>query len=234
MQDFICSDFQDDKEELLVKEKRRRIVHPSPVRPVRQVCLPYLQSEPIEAESSLERAFVHITALYPRCTKIEHQPFRLDLNIGSYTPDYLISFTDGSRCVVEVKPQALLAGFEQKFAQAKAQLLAHRLPFFVALDSHLHQGSRATNAMRIRRYGKSLCDTSEIDIVLNLLAAKSGLCVGQLINAGIKKETLAHLACRHLIVLSRHFGLANDDTVCLPTNNEGESDAVHFASWITA
>ena len=100
----------------------RKVVHRSPAHSVRSLNVPHLQPEPIEADSSVERDFVHCAALFPAVSSISSQPFKLTLPIGKYTPDYLVTFTDGSRAVVEVKPEEFIADFQQKFDQARLKL----------------------------------------------------------------------------------------------------------------
>ena len=217
--------------------KRRRVVHRSPSHTVRLVHVPFLQAEPIEADSSLERDFIHVAALCPQCANIDHQPFRMDLEVGSYTPDFLIQFKDGSRAVVEVKPQALLAGHEQKLAQATEKLTSHGLTFVLALDTHIRTEGRSGNAKRVRRYGKSHHSSTEAELALQLLQGRSHMLIAEMVTAGVSRPTLAHLVCLHRLELNPHFGLDDLDTVRLvdySNSKKGESDAVRFASWLTA
>src|SRR5256885_13315536 len=74
----------------------RKVVHRSPAHTVRLLNLPHLQDEAIEADSSVERDFVHCAALFTLTRAIKAQPFKLSLKASSYTPDFAVKFADGS------------------------------------------------------------------------------------------------------------------------------------------
>jgi hypothetical protein len=216
-------------------EKRRKVVHRSPHRTVRLLHIPFLQATPVEAESALERDFVHVAALYPKCKSIDHQPFRIDLPSGSYTPDFLLRFADQSACVVEVKPEKFVKGHYQKFHQAHAEFARRQIEFLVALDSHIHRLNRPANAQRIRRYGKGRINANEVEATITLLANQTTAEVKELLDAGISRETLAYLVCTHKVSVGNNLRLNDTDLVTLVrTNTEGGCDAVHFAKWFVA
>ena len=62
----------------------RKVVHRSPAHTVRLLNLPHLQDEAIEADSSVERDFVHCAALFTLTRAIKAQPFKLSLKASSY------------------------------------------------------------------------------------------------------------------------------------------------------
>ncbi len=114
----------------------RKVVTRSPGHTVRSINLPHLQPKAIEADSSLERDFVYLTIAFPFLKTIAHQPFELSLEAGSYTPDFLVDFKDGSRIVIEVKPESKMEGFAEKLAQAEVQLRDRGIEFLVAHDAY--------------------------------------------------------------------------------------------------
>jgi hypothetical protein len=59
------------------------------------------------------------------------------MDVGYYTPDFLVEFKDGSRTVVEVKPESKMEGFTEKLAQAERQLRDRGIEFVVAHDTLL-------------------------------------------------------------------------------------------------
>lgn len=235
MSEYILSPHRYAPKQKPKAKPKRTVVHRSPSHTVRLLHIPYLQADAIEADSSLERDFVHVAALFPATTHIEHQPFRMDLEVGSYTPDFLIRFRDASQCVVEVKPQELVKGHERKLEQASEMLARNGLIFILALDTHIRSARRVYNAMMIRRYGKSLHSSAQAELIFKILERNGEAQVSQLMQDGIGLPTLAHLACLHRIELSPQLGFDDEDVVRLPKpTTQGESDAVRFASWLAA
>lgn len=87
----------------------RIVVRRSPHRRVGYISCRWFQREQIAYESLLEQGFLHIALLCPGLERIQEQPFRLCLaNRFHYTPDFLLTFYDSTRLVVEVKPSAHL------------------------------------------------------------------------------------------------------------------------------
>lgn len=173
----------------------RKVVTRSPTHTVRVLHLPHLQPEPIHADSNPERFFVQIAALYPNIRSIKHQPFRLTLGEKSYTPDFCLTFLDGSRLVVEVKPADRTDEYLDLFDQARAKLQLHGMGFFVARDVDITRDKLSARALRIRRYCKTRFDAAYLKTALDAVRAQPGgismhdLTQGQ----GIKTEALLHL-----------------------------------------
>lgn len=220
----------------MLSPSARKVVHRSPSHSVWRLSLPYLQDEAVEAESSLERDFVHLAALYPATASIKHQPFHLTLKTGGYTPDFLVTFTDGSRCVIEVKPHELLGGHEDKLEEAAEVLQAHEHHFVLALDTHLRKGNRHENALVIRRYGKARSDSvAQSQLVTRLTGGP--VAVGQLKTEGYAVADMAHAVCHHKISLGPFLRLDDNQVACLveealPT--EGGSHAIQFEHWLAS
>ena len=59
----------------------RPVVTRSPHRMVGMVCCPWLQDQPIEHESMLERHFIMAALSIPGLRHIQHQPFKLHLDV---------------------------------------------------------------------------------------------------------------------------------------------------------
>lgn len=213
----------------------RKVVHRSPTHSVWRLSLPYLQSDAVEAESTLERDFVHLAALFYATASIKHQPFHLTTASGGYTPDFLVCFTDGSRCVVEVKPEALLAGHEEKLAQASEVLAQHGLHFVVALDRHIQESGRHVNAILIRRYGKSRLDVLRQRRLATELA-QGPQSVAALKALGFTVPDIAQAVCRHQVSLGKYLSLQEQQEVSAVESAaylEGVSHAVCFDRWLT-
>lgn len=218
-----------------MKPSKRKVVTRSPAHTVRLISLPHLQPEPVgvEADSSLERDFVHLAALFPWLRSIQHQPFLLELESGSYTPDFLLAFQDGSRAVVEVKPKALLNPHLRKLAEAEKRLLDHGLYFFIALDVHIQKDGRSERALRIRRYGKSRMDAEQIQRAHRMVQDGGAVKVEQLQAGGIGVEVLSFLLTRRSIEVKPDLRLEPATVVRVPERpTYGEPDAIHFGKWI--
>jgi hypothetical protein len=218
-----------------MKPSKRKVVTRSPGHTVRLLSLPHLQPEPVgvEADSSLERDFVHLAALFPWIKSIQHQPFLLELESGSYTPDFLLVFQDGSRAVVEVKPKALLNPHLRKLEEAEKRLLDHGLYFFIALDVHIQKDGRSERALRIRRYGKSRMDAEQIQRAHRMVQDGGAVKVEQLQASGIGVEVLSFLLTRRTIEVKPDLRLELATVVRVPERpTYGEPDAIHFGKWI--
>lgn len=214
----------------------RKVVKRSPAHTVRLLHLPHLQPDPIEADSSVERDFVHVAALYPHTRAILHQPFRLTLDAASYTPDFLVSFADGSKAVIEVKPTEFVASYAELFANVRKKLAAHGLVFVVARDTVLRHDGLSERALLIRRYAKGQCDRSLRDRAMRMVqASESGVQVRALRAAGVPLEIIMHLICYRDLQTTIDLILNDDAVITAPhTNTKESSHAIRFAGWLDA
>lgn len=110
-----------------MKSTTRKVVALSPGRTVRLVDLPHPQPDPIHTQSGLERDFDRIAEHIPCAMAVGHQPFKLQLPIGGSTPDFLLTFLDGSLSEVEVKTKSCL-GRHTDLAEAESFPKAHEIP----------------------------------------------------------------------------------------------------------
>lgn len=214
---------------------KRKVVHRSPAHTVRLIHQPHLQAEPIEADSSFERDFVHIAGLYCYVVKIQHQPFRLLWDDASYTPDFLLTFNDQSKLVVEVKPSDRIEEYQVLFDRASKKLHQSGHFFLVATETHFHSNGIADNALEIRRYGKSSFDASSCEkIVADLCTSPDGLTIQELRRKHkVPREQILHLICRRLITTPPGLATSDSDVVFTPNNlNKEKNHAIQFATWI--
>lgn len=220
-----------------MEQTTRKVVGRSPARTVRLINLPHLQSTSIEAESSLERDFVHMAALFPLTKKITHQPFKMTLEEGRhYTPDFLVDFHDGSHLVVEVKPESKQYKFLHLFDQVRENLARRNVRFIVANDRVLRNEDREARALRIRRYGKSACPPGQAQRALDVLSrAPKGLLIGDLRAEGIALTTALHLIARQRICIGSSLHFEDSDTVISSEFLKMEEEhAIHFDCWSDA
>lgn len=212
----------------------RKVVTRSPGHTVRAINLPHLQPKAIEADSSLERDFVYLTIAFPFLKTIAHQPFELSLEAGSYTPDFLVDFKDGSRIVIEVKPESKMEGFAEKLAQAEVQLRDRGIEFLVAHDTLLRRDDIEQRAKRIRRYAKGQYPAAEQELVIqSLQSAQHGLSFKSLVSLGAQKVTILHMISHQKLQVNSNLDIDDDAIVQLPiTFNEEGSHAIRFANWL--
>lgn len=212
----------------------RKVVTRSPGHTVRSINLPHLQPKAIEADSSLERDFVYLTIAFPFLKTIAHQPFELSLEAGNYTPDFLVDFKDGSRIVIEVKPESKMEGFAEKLAQAEVQLRDRGIEFLVAHDTLLRRDDIEQRAKRIRRYAKGQYPAAEQERVLqSLQSAQRGLSFKSLVSLGAQKVTILHMISHQKLQVNSNLDIDDDAIVQLPiTFNEEGNHAIRFANWL--
>jgi hypothetical protein len=195
-----------------------------------------LQKEPVEADSALERDFVHIAALFSLTVSITHQPFKLVWEDASYTPDFLVCFKDGSQLVVEVKPVPHVEKYRPLFDRAAAKLNGRQTPFLVVTDEHLRAESRTANAMLIRRYAKSSFPADDCERVLRCVSeSTSGISMAELCSsAGVRREVTLYLVAWHRLALSGDLSFGPEARVFKVQNSKETSNALLFTSWIDA
>ncbi|MDP3522523.1 MAG: hypothetical protein Q8S02_18075 [Hydrogenophaga sp.] len=212
----------------------RQVVTRSPGHTVRSINLPHLQQIAIEADSSLERDFVYIALAFPLLKTITHQPFQLELAAGRYTPDFLVEFKDGSKTVVEVKPESKMSGFHEKLKQAETKLAAHSIQLLLAHDTLLRRDNIEKRSKLIRRYAKGQYPAHEQALVIDLLrGATTGLSVKSLTSAGVQKVTILHMISHQKLQVSSDLDIGDDAVLYLPClNNEEGTHAIRFAGWL--
>lgn len=216
-----------------MKPSKRKVVHRSPAHTVRLLSLPHLQPEPVEADSSLERDFVHLAALFPQIRSIQHQPFTVGVASGSYTPDFLLVFVDESRAVVEVKPRVFLQEHADRLAAAEQVLREHGLHFLIALDDQIQKDGRAERALRIRRYCKSRPSEEQMHLAPAILQEHGPKPLRELMASGVQAATVAYLITRRILMVDPDLCLDPETLVHLSkTDNQGEKDAVRFSRWL--
>lgn len=219
-----------------MEPSKRKVVQRSPAHTVRSLHLPHLQKKSVEAESSPERDFVHIAALFSFTKSIEHQPFRLVWEDASYTPDLLIRFKDASQLVVEVKPAAKVDKYRALFDRASEKLKGHKLPFMVATDTHLQTGQRVANALLIRRYAKTTFTESSCYSAIKLVEGRSdGVSFLELCSAiQISRELILHLVAMRKLAVDPDLSIGANALVYPVTQLKEQSHAIQFANWFGA
>jgi len=212
----------------------RKVVKRSPARTVRLLNLPDLQGTAIECESSYERDFAKIASVFYATRSIEHQPFKISLAKGSYTPDFLVRFQDGSATVVEVKPSAHIEQHAEKLNEVLGKLIQAGLPFLVVDELTIEPDGLAKQARLIRRYAKAAFPADECARVLEVVRRQPGITLGDLAQLhGFPRPVALHLISHRQLHCRTRLSAA--DTVELvdvfPTQQES-SHAIQFGNWL--
>jgi hypothetical protein len=222
-----------------MEPSKRKVISRSPTHTVREINLPHVQPEPVEADSNPERCFVHIAALYPFIHKITDQPFCLHLGNRRYTPDFLLEFKDSSRLVAEVKPESRMEEYKELFTQAVEKLAAYGYEFLVAKDVDITRDELASRALLIRRYCKTTFSKEICDQAIQVVeACKGGISMREVTNTHqISHEVILHLIGYHQLCTDNNLAI-DDHAIVKSTRklnqeitNEYQSYAIHFTSW---
>lgn len=212
----------------------RKVVKRSPARTVRLLNLPDLQSTAIECESALERDFVQVASVFYATRWIQHQPFKIELLKGSYTPDFLVRFQDESAAVVEVKPSSRIEEHIEKLTDAAIEIRNAGWPFLVVDETRIQLEGMAKQARLIRRYAKASFPVTECVRAVDIVREVPAITVQTLRQAhGFPLPLLLHLIAHRQISCST--GLSTDDTAELVNHLHIQQDlshAIQFGSWL--
>jgi hypothetical protein len=197
--------------------------------------LTHLQEQPIECESTLERDFVLVAALFPGTHLIQHQPFRLELaNERHYTPDFLVHFKDGSRAVVEVKPKVHIRKHAARLLDADERMRqSDNLLFFVIDESQITAERKHEHSRLIRRYGKSQCSQESCARVLSAMAPGHSRSLAQLVaECQVDASVVLHLMALRRITFVGDISSDESAQLTLSVHTQQEIPyAVQFGAW---
>lgn len=221
---------------------KRKVVTRSPYRSVGLVACNWLQLEPIEHESYLERRFIQRMLVTPGVTAITSQPFRISYgenNEKSYTPDFLIRL-QSQVLVIEVKPEIFVEKFDEIFDHVTPILQERHMSFHVVTDRMIDIKDVPDHIDLVLRYARGNVPQAEIDEVLEIFTDQSlAVSLSDLIKfaaGGI--STIYHMLGRNILtfkdvislspntkIRKTYIGETNGD-VCIP-------DWLNATTWIT-
>ena len=212
----------------------RKVVTRSPKRNVGLINCPWFQNKPIEHESRLEKHFVLRAMLFPGLTSIQHQPFKLTLGGHGqhYTPDFLLSFTNGERLVFEVKRSERIKKLRVRMDEICHLLNLQKLQFFVAHQGQIEGDRRAERAALIRRYAMLAPEDAVIHQVIDYVGqCKKGVAIKVLKKKfHVSPEQILRMLAHREIALS-HALLLSDDGFVFPSNLEIKNASIQFGNW---
>ncbi|WP_180129339.1 TnsA endonuclease N-terminal domain-containing protein [Rhodoferax sp. BLA1] len=212
----------------------RKVVTRSPKRNVGLINCPWFQDRPIEHESRLEKHFVLRAILFPGLTFIQHQPFHMTLveHGKRYTPDFLLTFSNGEKVVIEVKRAERVKEAKDRFDEISRLCQVAGFRYFVVHQGQIEGQRRAERALLIRRYAmhhldpalvrEAVAHVSQRNKGISIKRFKKDLCLSQ-------EQLLSFVAHRH-VVLSKDLLISDDDLLFAP-NLEIKNASVQFGSW---
>ena len=217
----------------------RQVVKPTTHRSVGIVHVGWFQAEGIVHESELEAAFVRHAVLCPVTRTIHAQPFRLawrdvEGTDREYVPDYLVTLTDGSRVVVEVRPARFVDQDRAKFSAAAAQLAARQIRYVVVTDEHLPETTQQIDRLILRAARGSLA-SDRIALALEMVAetGADGLPWSRAMGSKVPESDWHHLIGRRIVAADSGIELAPASRLFLPLNWPGARDheRLQFERW---
>lgn len=216
---------------------KHKVVTRSPHRVVGLVACTWLQAEPIEYESQLERRFIQRALLTPGVKRIQHQPFQIPYGNNlenTYTPDFLLLFDDGKKIVVEVKPQKFVKKFSVMFDEIDQILNSKYFDFHVVTDCQIDVGNEPEDIELLLRYGRGNFSKTEINSLLSYLANHhENIEIGKLSQlASVNIQLIFHLIARRVLSFSYCISTASNTLIRL-TEKENH-DQICIPSWIDA
>jgi hypothetical protein len=216
---------------------KRKVVTRSPYRSVGLVACNWLQAEPIEHESYLERRFIQRMLLTPGVTGIVSQPFRISYGESDekfYTPDFLIRF-QSKILVIEVKPEKFIDKFEKVFDTVTPILRERHMSFHVVTDRMIDVEDVPDYIDLLLRYARGSVPQADIDEILKIFSDRSiTASLSDLIQFSVGGiSTIYHLLGRNILVFKDVISLS--PTTQIQRNFIGESnDDVRIPDWLDA
>ena len=217
----------------------RQVVKPTTHRSVGIVHVGWFQPEGIVHESELEAAFVRHAVLCPATRTIHAQPFRLAWCDAEgvdrqYVPDYLVTLTDGSRVVVEVRPARFVDQDRAKFSAAAIQLAARQIGYVVITDEHVPETRQQIDRLILRAArGSVAADRIAPAVEIVAAAGIDGLSWSCAIDNAVPESDWHHLVGRRILVADTGVELSSSSRLFLPLNWPGARDheRLQFERW---
>jgi hypothetical protein len=213
----------------------RKVVTRAPHREVGIVNASWLLNHEVEHESHLEKRFIMVALSCPVVVDIIHQPFSVWLGPNQtlkYTPDFLITFADGNKGVIEVKPEVFLKENQKRLAAAKAHLTALGYSYMVVTDRHIDAHGLSSRALLLMRYGRlfiSALDSLKCRQLLEEEFSGSAM-VRDLVEAGASEAAVWNLVARHQFKVPKGLNISNQESVSI--NHSEEDCHAFFCTWL--
>lgn len=213
----------------------RKVVTRAPHREVGIVNASWLLDHGVEHESHLEKRFIMVALSCPVVVDIAHQPFEVWLGpdqTHKYTPDFLITFADGSKVVIEVKPETFLKEHRARLAAARTHLSGLGYAFLIVTDKHVDAHGLSSRALLLMRYGRLLISTQDALMCRQLLEDqfRGNAAVRDLVAHGVSEQTIWNLVATHQFRVPAGLNVSDRESVSI--NHSEEDCHAFFCTWL--
>lgn len=213
----------------------RKVVTRAPHREVGLVNASWLLDHAVEHESHLEKRFIMVALSCPVVEDIVHQPFEVWLGRDKthrYTPDFEITFADGSKVVIEVKPEIFLNENQQLLAAARNHLASIGHSFLVVTDKQIDAHGLSSRALLLMRYGRIAISSSEALQCRELLEERfqGNAEVRDLVEAGVSESAVWNMVATHKFRVPSGLNITDNERVYI--NRREEDCHAFFCTWL--
>lgn len=213
----------------------RKVVTRAPHREVGIVNASWLLDHEIEHESHLEKRFIMVALSCPVVVDVAHQPFEVWLDpekTKKYTPDFLVTFGNGDKVVVEVKPEVFLKENQALHHAARHALAIMGFQFLVVSDKQIDAHGLSSRALLLMRYGRLFLDEAQALQCRQILEDRfqGSASVTDLLEHGVAEETIWNLVARHQLKVPSGISLSPAETVS--RHSTKEDCHAFFCTWL--
>lgn len=213
---------------------KRKVVTRAPSREVGIVNASWLLDHGVQHESFLEKRFVMVALSCPVVADVVDQPFEVKLGFddcAKYTPDFLVTFVNNEKIVVEVKPEAHLAELQPRLGAIRQALTTMGYEFLVITDKEIDAHGLSSRALLLMRYGRLFLNPAQALDCRRILEEKlqGSAQVRDLLAHGVAEEVVWNLVACHQLKVPAGISITSDETVSVPNDKE-DCHAV-FCTW---
>lgn len=129
----------------------------------------------VQFESSIEWDFIYLLDYVPAIAEFEDQPlvitYEHEGKQRTYTPDFLVVFTNGQHALIECKPEKFVEKEknQRKAQAAQAWCTAKGWTFHVVTDTDLRSDHRVENVKLLTQHARHEIDVTTQENILDFL-----------------------------------------------------------------
>jgi hypothetical protein len=160
----------------------------------------------------LEKQCIEVLLLTPCVARIESQPLAVEFEVEgrprTYTPDFRVTLTDGSRALIEAKGRPYERHFRELLDIGLRQALrAHGLPLYL-VPSDLIDEARAARVSELRAMARRTPPVGSIEALVEWLSPQRLPTVGNAEAAGYPLGQIGYAVGRRLLSVGPSFDLS--------------------------
>lgn len=193
----------------------------------------WVQPSGIHFESKLERACAYLLLLVPGVVEIRAQPLCIDVDLEkrhTYVPDFLVKFCDGTRELIEVKPDVFVDKDTELFDQAATRFADRQTPFFVVTDSQLTpdriERARACNVM-----AKMAEPTDALKQLTRRVQAEGRLLIDDARRLGFQQNVMQYAVGRRILTTGPKVDLSPENWLSM-MESRNDSESFSAGAWL--